>query len=534
MRIKNAQKVSVGRGGNKGLTKNAVGNGEGPYFRTNTGLVAYNSGNLMYEEISTFLPWIYPGTPRTISNSLVMPGGSSIWRNGRQWTMQELSGNSEIWSGVSAQLVSPEANLLVGTAVNAIAGNTHAVLLVPVEIREAWSDQIEDVETNGMPNKTGNANKSYILMGVRGDGKAYGKLRLGTTISDRLRSKMLWRFQKRSGGVPQAGTSSYEQDGLIVRMMMDSPASADDKDYVVVVGFDANGDGSLSQSEVSLTPTTKHDPPGGGVNPTEMPFTFTIVSTGRYQESRAENLNAVGNGAVQLVTPNAAELLTTFCNGGNAPNASNITQVSIERNHPGLTHPVGIAFTPTAQPGQSVRFEFNGNTDFAKDFTKTDRFRDALLDELRKPEWISRIADHYLDEQGNPINPLDEDVWFSWTWEAITGKNELDFRGAISSPQDLDMWVALGKVKISGTVFVKANWLNQEVLEMRFTGTVEDIYDFDYDDNGIAVGSVQIRPKLAAEVQSSHPTVTLGGRVVLTLLNYDDTNLNLTYQFYGL
>ena len=134
MRIKNAQKVSVGRGGNKGLTKNAVGNGEGPYFRTNTGLVAYNGGSLVYEQIPASSPTIHPGTPRTISNSLVMLSGSSIWRNGRRWTMQELCGKSEIWSGVSAQLVSPETNLLAGTAMNVESGKLRAVLLVPVDI----------------------------------------------------------------------------------------------------------------------------------------------------------------------------------------------------------------------------------------------------------------------------------------------------------------------------------------------------------------------------------------------------------------
>jgi len=466
------------------------------------------------------------------------PTGQTFPSNWPHWSLSG-TGASFVGAsqGVSSVQVSFATNAASNITVSASCGSSStnlAISVLAVDIREAWSDQIADVEANGMPNKTGNANKCYILMGVRGDGKAHGKLRLGTAIPGGLRSKMLWRFQKKSGGAPEVGSSSYGQDGLIVRMTMDNPANADDKDYVVVVGFDADGDGSLSASEVSMTPTTKHDPPGGGVNPTEMPFTFTVVSTDRCQQSRTENLNAAGNGAVQLATPNAAELLATFCNGGNAPNASNVIQVTIERNHPGLTHPVGIAFTPTVQPGQSVRFEFNDNTDFAKDFTKTDRFRDALLDELRKPEWISRIADHYLDEQGNPINPLDEDVWFSWSWEAVTGKDNLDFRGAISSPQDLDMWVALGKVKISGTVFVKANWLNQEVSEMRFTGTVEDVYDFDYDDNGIAVGSVQIRPKLAAEVQSGHPTLTPGGRVVLTLLNYDDANLNLNYRFYGL
>src|SRR5690606_23771186 len=76
----------------------------------------------------------HPGTPRTISNSLVMPGGSLIWRNRKQWTTRELCGNPEPWSNVSAQLVSPEANLLAGTAVNAMNEQTHAVLLLPFEL----------------------------------------------------------------------------------------------------------------------------------------------------------------------------------------------------------------------------------------------------------------------------------------------------------------------------------------------------------------------------------------------------------------
>jgi len=211
-----------------------------------------------------------------------------------------------------------------------------------------------------------------------------------------------------------------------------------------------------------------------------------------------------------------------------------VNQVTIARNYPGLTHPVGIAFTPTAEPGQSVQFEFNGTTDFAKDFTKTDRFQNSLLDELRKPEWIRRIREHYLDDQGNAINPLDEDVWFTWSWAAITGKDNLDFNGAISSPQDVDMFVALGKVKISGSVSVKANWLKQKVSEMRFTGTVDDIYDFDYDDKGVNVANIQISPKLAAEVQSGYPTLQPGGRVVLVLLKYENTNLNMSYPFFGL
>ncbi len=109
--------------------------GEGPYFRTSTGLVAYNYGRLEHKQTNTFSATIHPGTPRTISNSLVMPGGSLIWRNGRQWTTRELCGNLEDWSTVSAQLVSPEANLLAGTAVNAMSGQAHAVLLLPVEMK---------------------------------------------------------------------------------------------------------------------------------------------------------------------------------------------------------------------------------------------------------------------------------------------------------------------------------------------------------------------------------------------------------------
>lgn len=56
-------------------------------------------------------------------------------------------------------------------------------------------------------------------------------------------------------------------------------------------------------------------------------------------------------------------------------------------------------------------------------------------------------------------------------------------------------------------------------------------YDFDYDDNGISVLGLQIRPKLAAEVQSEYPTLTPGGKVFLTSLLYNNTNLNLSYRF---
>ncbi len=116
----------------KGLTRNQVGEGEGPYFRTTTGIVAYNHGNLQYKEIGSLFGTAFAGTPRTISNSLVMPVGARVWRNGQFHTTRELCGNPPQWSAVEAQVISPEQNLMAGFAIEAASRQMHAVFLVPV------------------------------------------------------------------------------------------------------------------------------------------------------------------------------------------------------------------------------------------------------------------------------------------------------------------------------------------------------------------------------------------------------------------
>jgi len=136
-------------------------------------------------------------------------------------------------------------------------GSKMAALLHTVEVEEAWSDQLKDVEVNGLPDKTGVTEKAYIFMGVRPDGKGHAKLKLASPIKGKLQSRILFRYYK--NGSVQAGSSVYDKGGDIVRVTLDNVVGQGDKDYTIVVGFDSNEDGELSNNEIFSHPELTYD-----------------------------------------------------------------------------------------------------------------------------------------------------------------------------------------------------------------------------------------------------------------------------------
>jgi len=410
--------------------------------------------------------------------------------------------------------------------------------LLPVDLKEAWSDQITDVEVNGMPDATGNNNRSYIFMGARQDGKGHAKLKLGSAIASDMRSKILWRLAPANSPTsPSSGSSTYDADGTTVRVTIDagSIANAEDKDYVVVVGFDQNGDGNLAAGELMPTPKCMHDPPGGGENPQSLPFKFTIVSQARYTSSKQNNDQLARD--VRTLLPSASELFLSFGAGTQPPQAMGYYDVKISRTETGLTHPVGIKFTPKANPGDGKRWLYNETNVISLDFVKAQRFKTAIKDNILNNRH-EEIAQYFAD------NPNEATGTFSWTWAELTGAIGHDCKAIIGitnpfepSPNvhDVDMWLALGKVKINATVTVDVDWDQREVTEVRFSGTVDDIYDFDYDDKGVNVPFVgHVAPSRASEVQAGYDTLGPGGGVFLHRLNYNNpTVVPLTFDFYS-
>jgi hypothetical protein len=397
-------------------------------------------------------------------------------------------------------------------------GKRNVVDLLPVEIKEAWSDQIKDVEANGMPDKTGNNNKAYIFMGARNDGKGHGKLRLGSALPGDIRNKVLWRFAKNGTENPEQGSSTYEEEGKVVRVTLDNPPNADDKDFVVVFGFDENEDGNLSQSEVMGTPETMHDPPGGGVNPTSMPFTFKIVGQARYDEALEELLNSSQSSAIRGAVPNAADLLQSFCEKKTPANAT-AEATTVERNETGLTHPLGIAFTPQANPGQSITAVYGKDHLLMAAFLESTQFWNWLNGKL--VEKTEEVRNHF---HGLPLTETEHT--FHWAF----GNGDLNF----NNTTDFDCWMALGHAKM-GSISVKAK-VNRQFLtleNLEVSGTAVDIYDFDYDGLGFTIpgflgfGGAKVESYLGAELQSGYPTLGDGGRVYKHRIEMQDSDVPL-------
>ena len=115
---------------------------EGPYILgTNSGqptIWCYNSGQPQAQAIAgTIQPFGADDkvVSRKISNSLVIPAGAGIWRNGRLLPMAKLNASADdLYSGWNIRYVSPMKNFLLGSATSNVDGQEHATLLIPADL----------------------------------------------------------------------------------------------------------------------------------------------------------------------------------------------------------------------------------------------------------------------------------------------------------------------------------------------------------------------------------------------------------------
>jgi hypothetical protein len=373
--------------------------------------------------------------------------------------------------------------------------------LLPVEIEEAWSDQIKDVEVNGLPDKTGLAEKPYILMGARADSKGHGHLKLGSALPEDIRDRVLFRFYR--GGQVQAGSSTYEQNGSIVRVQLDSIVNVEDKDYTIVVGFDKNEDGELQNEEAVIHPGLTYD------EENKIPITYKIVGQDRYNDSKTHLQSYLDNIFVDLGVTQAARLLDGFVKGEKPRGgflhgepvvlASNI--IEIPRNEEGLTHPVGIAFTAIQNPGESIEINYASTDSLTEKVVESTSFYVFLQKKLREKEEVVRRAFEDFTPQNAPPQ-----VIFTWP---IQGS--FDFK----NPTDLDLYLALNKVEVETVAHVTVH-ISGQVTSIILQGKGVDLYDFDHDNVAFGLDL----PKRAAKMQAGHPTLGPGGRVFKNKVNF--------------
>ena len=403
-----------------------------------------------------------------------------------------------------------------------------------MDIKKAWSDQLAGVIANGLPNKptgtpgfdgfgTGWAEKPYIFMSVRADGKAYIKAEVETSAPEMIRDMIQWRLAKKSAdsyGAPEAGSSTLDAPTKILSVTLNSPIS-DDNDYVLVGGHDQNGDGQLSQSEVSVFPKCNNKLPaslGGGVHP--QPFVFKIVSKPKYEESRggALGITNVASTFSAAGWSNAGDLLAKFATSANpafdSPSAGYESLDRLGSDNEGvkrgMSHPVGVLFQPVAERGQAIRAYYASQTLFATDFLRSRAFQIELTAFLNgKAELLKTLA---TPDPGNS--------------RSFGMSGDLNFRNDItlSSPRaDFNMLFGMGRCKYELTIAVDFEEQGNvvAVTDVRVSGRAVDLYDFDYDDDLLGRGFV----KKAARVQSGYNTAGSGGRVITTELDFDEESV---------
>lgn len=167
---------------------------EGPYYigddgKGEAGLWCDNGGNPAHIKLKGMPAFAgsHGAIERRITRNLVTLGGSMIWRNGRTRSLAGLTGmtgENPVWTNLSASLISPENNLIAGTASR--DGASHSVLLVPVQIEEVsfggtkyWelesddaattysAPQWKDVDGNGKPTNATQGEHDYAVAFTR-------------------------------------------------------------------------------------------------------------------------------------------------------------------------------------------------------------------------------------------------------------------------------------------------------------------------------------------------------------------------------
>ena len=439
-----------------------------------------------------------------------------------------------ILAGTACQPVS-DFSTNTGSDTQQTQNSPPAAILLPVQIKRVWSDQLPGVEANYLADAkyngfdsvgTGNDDKKYIFIGAAQsnnfDGKGHIKAQIVTSATGQLLSNILWRLAKDDGSgnltIAPGGSSYTAYDGTsqVVSVTIDNPEDDDtSSDYFLVGGYDSDGDGQLSASEANITPQCLY-------HGQRLPYSVKIVSSNCYNSKLQSITNWASNSA--SVSPHASELLMAFATQTVPSSASSSGNTTVDRLEPGLDHSVGILFDasncsnkglPKAGPGTSIMANFDQTTRMSKDVANSVTMNNWLQDQLSLPASDNAVRQYFAQ------NP-----------DVITGTLSLpvnggmDFQpGSSSGGGDIDLFLAFGKVNVNVTAVVTVD-RSLAVIEIKLTGDMTDLYDFNFDSDA-AIPFV----KDAANVQAGYNTLGIGGRVYKSTVHMQDTVLD-DFQFH--
>lgn len=377
--------------------------------------------------------------------------------------------------------------------------------LVPLTPKEVWSDQITNVEANGYPDKTGLSEYPYILIGAKNDSSFDVKIETHVDYASTMKNRIWYRWGKDTS-ILEAGTQIYSGPGVLKLESSFVAADSAPEDRHLMVLIDKDGDGSYSQTNDDVFQLKTDHIQSGSTS--KIPYKFVPITETHYDAKKAQLIAWANNS--QFVFQDGARHLTAFCNGL-VPQFAGSEPITIARNESGLSHPVGIDFTPISNPGASFKALISKDHILSKNLIESNAMRSWLATEFNaiRAETQAAIADARENE-----GFWDDVIWFSIENVDIQNKS-IGFN--IIDP---DLLVTLGKVKLLDDVrIVFSVDITAYVEDVYIYGTAEDLYDFDYGGEEF----LGMPARRAAELQSGFPTLGNGGKVFKTKIDLGGT-----------
>jgi hypothetical protein len=337
-----------------------------------------------------------------------------------------------------------------------------------VELNVAYSDQISGRECNALPGQ------NPMYMGARADDR--GHLQIDATVQPQQINNI------GLVGV-RHGTNILASEPIQTpRTPIDFGPAGGRELYEVVAGCDLNADGTLHNSEVTEVMTDQ----------------LMLLTQGDYNWSWGV-LNA---GA--LFPGVGGDLLDAFIDDAVPPGA-NSTPATIAAA--ALTHPLGAQWTASCD-AQTRRYTYAEGSGVSDAVETTGTVEDGLRTNLDQHQ--AEVQNYFTQ---NPT--VNEHTFGPWTW-AI---NNVEF-GEVAH---LSLHFAFGHVSIAGTVSVTVRRSDLEVTSIQYTGSFDDIYDFDYNGPPPSIHG--------ATVQAGFPTLGTGGRVFWTRVEFERQTSGFDYDF---
>ncbi len=408
------------------------------------------------------------------------------------WEAMDLdAGVTEEWDLSSAHAVNDQGIILAQGRkwVNNAWSEPHAVVLLPVEFKKIYEENnpvnfVHDTTPKDDPPPL----PRNILYTVIVPQSLDYQLKLEMEIPEAFRTKFMWAVVNNQNQT--AGEGFFPADGP-ADVVFDHNASEWRGDYDVFVGYDANSNSVLDESERMPVTVPKLNQP--------------LKIHGANSDAYAASNIAIATGGILggYVVPLTEALLDIFFFGGTLQveegwKPTSTTTVSFncfsDPWSDWLTHNAGAGFNASGDATIKL-YTWDSSTQASDKLASAPAIKDNLLAMygLKQSQIASALEGASV---GTEMSFPSVTGWYEFPLNRITFEDQILHK---------DEYYAIARVRISGfKVRFKAKKTNSgvDIIETVTTGAIEDLYDFNYITPFPAVE--------AATVQISHGNGSFG------------------------